>query len=160
LLNRVGKRVIHESDLDKDYQIRIIQQAVNHVQDLYADDLAFQVFRKGGAFTPEQAHSFFLDWINDTPAEENSSKDRWENVGTMLNNCFAVCNLTRHKISDIGNQVENAVQRFLSKVDGQMRIEFTYFRSFMTNLKEDITREQLEKDLADYLTRITLLAKQ
>jgi hypothetical protein len=78
----------------------------------------------------------------------------------MLNNCFAVCNLTRHKISDIGNQVENAVQRFLSKVDGQMRIEFTYFRSFMTNLKEDITREQLEKDLADYLTRITLLAKQ
>jgi hypothetical protein len=160
LLNRVGMHVIHENELDKDYQIRIIQQAVNHVQDLYADDLAFQVFRKGGAFTPEQAHSFFLDWINDTPVEEKSSKDRWQNVGTMLNNCFAVSNLARHKIPDIDNQAENAVQRFLSKVDGRMRSEFAYFRSFMINLTEDVTREQFEKALTEYLTRITRLAIQ
>jgi len=160
LLNRVGMRVIHENELDKDYQIRIIQQAVNHVQDLYADDLAFRVFRKGGAFTPEQAHAFFLEWINDMPIEEKSSKDRWLNVGTMLNNCFAVSNLARHRIPDINDLVEKAVQRFLSRVDGRMRSEFTYFRNFMTNLSEDVTREQFEKDLTEYLTRITLLAKQ
>jgi hypothetical protein len=160
LLNHVGRGVIHEYSLDKDYQIRIIQQAVNHVQDLYADDLAFQVFRKGGAFTPEQAHSFFLEWISDTPIEEKSSKNQWQNVGIMLNNCFAVSNLARHRIPDINDQVENAVKRFLSKVDGRMRSEFIYFRSFMTNLKEDITREQFEKDLAEYLTRLALLAKQ
>jgi len=160
LLNRVGTRVIHENDLNKDYQIRIIQQAVNHVQDLYADDLAFQVFRKGGAFTPEQAHSFFLEWINDTPVEEKSSKNRWQNVGIMLNNCFAVSNLARHRIPDIDNQVENAVQRFLLNINGRTKSEFAYFRSFMTNLKEDITQEQFEKDLAEYLTRTTLLAKQ
>jgi len=160
LLNRVGTRVIHENELDKDYQIRIIQQAVNHVQDLYADDLAFQVFRRGGAFTPEQAHSFFLDWINDTPIKEKSSKDRWQNVGIMLNNCFAVSNLARHKIPDIDGQVENAVQRFLSRIDGRMRSEFAYFRGFMTNLNEDITQDQFEKDLAEYLTRIALLNKQ
>ena len=157
LLNRVGTHVIRENELDKDYQIRIIQQAVNHVQDLYADDLAFQVFRKGGAFTPEQAHSFFLEWISDTPLEEKSSKDRWQNVGIMLNNCFAVSNLARHKISDIDSQVENAVQRFLSKVNGRMRSEFAYFRDFMTNLTEELTREQFEKDLTEYLTRTTLL---
>ena len=160
LLNRVGTHVIHENELDKDYQIKIIQQAVNHVQDLYADDLAFQVFRKGGAFTPEQAHSFFLEWMSETPLEEKSSKDRWQNVGIVLNNCFAVSNLARHKIPDIGNQAENAVQRFLSKVDGRMRSEFAYFRNFMTNLTEDITREQLEKALTEYLTRITRLTKQ
>ena len=135
LLNRIGTRVIRENDLDKDYQIRIIQQAVNHVQDLYADDLAFQVFRKGGAFTPEQAHSFFLEWINDTPLKEKSSKDRWQNVGIMLNNCFAMSNLARHKILDIDNQAKNTVQRFLSKVNGRMRSEFAYFRNLMTNLK-------------------------
>jgi len=160
LVNHIGTQVIHENELDKDYQIKVIQQAVNHVQDLYADDLAFQVFRKAGAFTPEQAHSFFLDWINDTPLEEKSSKDRWQNVGTMLNNCFAVSNLARHKIPDISNQVENAAQRFLSKVNERMRSEFSYFGDFMTNLTEDITREQFEKDLTEYLTRITLLAKQ
>lgn len=160
LLNRVGTRVIREKDLDRDYQIRIIQQAVNHVQDLYADDLAFQVFRKGGAFTPEQAHNFFLEWINDTPIKETSNKDRWRNVGTMLNNCFALSNLARHKIPDIDGQVENAVQKFLSKVNGRMRREFAYFRKFMTDLAEDITQKQFEKDLAEYLTKMTLLAKQ
>jgi hypothetical protein len=152
--------VIHENELDKDYQIKIIQQAVNHVQDLYADDLAFQVFRKGGAFTPKQAHSFFLEWINETPLEEKSSKNRWQNVGIMLNNCFAVSNLARHRIPDIGNQVENAVQKFLSKANGRLRGEFAYFRDFMTDLTEDVTREQFEKDLTEYLTRITLLTKQ
>jgi hypothetical protein len=160
LLNRIGTRVIHENELDKDYQIKIIQQAVNHVQDLYADDLAFQVFRKGGAFTPKQAHSFFLEWINETPLEEKSSKNRWQNVGIMLNNCFAVSNLARHRIPDIGNQVENAVQKFLSKANGRLRGEFAYFRDFMTDLTEDVTREQFEKDLTEYLTRITLLTKQ
>jgi hypothetical protein len=160
LLNSVGMHVIHENELDKDYQIRIVQQAVNHVQDLYADDLAFQVFGKGGAFTPEQAHSFFLEWINDTPLDEKSSKDRWQNVGTMLNNCFAVSNLARHKIPDIDNQAENAVQKFLTKVDRRMRSEFVYFRNFMTNLTENATREQFEIDLTEYLTKMTLLAKQ
>ena len=160
LLNRVGTHVIHENELDKHYQIRIIQQAVNHVQDLYADNLAFQVFKKGGAFTPEQAHGFFLDWINDTPLKERSSRDRWQNVGTMLNNCFAISNLARHKIPDIDNQAEGAVQRFLSKVDGKLRSEFAYFRNFMTNLKEDITPEQFEKDLTEYLIRIARLSKQ
>jgi len=160
LLNRVGTHVIHENELDKHYQIRIIQQAVNHVQDLYADNLAFQVFKKGGAFTPEQAHGFFLDWINDTPLKERSSRDRWQNVGTMLNNCFAISNLARHRIPDIDNQAEGAVQRFLSKVDGKLRSEFAYFRNFMTNLKEDITPEQFEKDLTEYLMRAARLSKQ
>jgi hypothetical protein len=78
----------------------------------------------------------------------------------MLNNCFAVSNLARHKIPDIDNQVENAAQRFLSKVNGRMRSEFSYFRNFMTDLTEDVTRERFDKDLTEYLTRITLLAKQ
>jgi hypothetical protein len=160
LLNHVGTRVIHENELNKDYQVKIIQQAVNNVQDLYADDLSFQVFKKWGAFTPEQAHGFFLDWINDTPLEEKSSRDRWQNVGTMLNNCFAISNLTRHKIPDIEDQAEIAVQRFLSKVDDRMRSEFIYFRNFMVSLAEDVTRQQFEKDLSEYLTRVVQLTEK
>jgi len=160
LLNRVGTHVIHENELDEDYEIRIIQQAVNHIQDLYADDLAFQVFRKGGAFTPEQAHSFFLEWIHKTPLEEKSSRDRWQNIGLMLNNCFAISNLTRHKIPDIDNRAENTVQEFLSKVEGRMKSEFAYLRNFMASLAEGVTGEQFEKALAEYLLRITRLAKQ
>ena len=81
-------------------------------------------------------------------------------MGIALNNCFAVSNLARHKIPDINDQAEKAVQRFLSKANGRMRNEFAYFRNFMTNLTEDVTREQFEKDLAEYLTKITLLIKK
>src|SRR3989304_6619316 len=159
LLNRGGTHVIHENELDKDFQIKIIQRAVNHIQDLYADDLAFQVFKKGGAFTPEQAHGFFLEWIDNTQLEEESSKDRWQNVGIMLNNCFAISNLARHKIPDIDNQAEKAIQKFLSQVEDRAKNEFPFFRDLMTNLREDTTKEQFEKDLMEYLTRIAKLAK-
>lgn len=160
LLNQVGLHVIHQNQLTKDYQVKLVQQAVNHVQDLYADDISFKVFEKSKAFTPEQAFNFFLDWIQDSPSEEKSDEEKWQNIGTMLNNCFAISNLIRHKIPDIDNQAENAVQRFLSKVNGRMRSESSYFRNFMTNLTERVTRDQFEKDLTEYLTRIVQLSKQ
>lgn len=159
LLNGVGLHVIHENQLTEDYQIKIIQQAVNHIQDLYADDISFKVFEKSEAFTPEQAFTFFLDWIQDSPLEERDDKEKWLNIGTMLNNCFAISNLTRHKIPDINNQAEAKVQKFLSKVNDKLKNESRYFISFMTNLEENPAPARFEKDLTEYLTRIIELAK-
>ena len=42
LLNMVEKSVLEKAHLTKDYQIEIVSQAINHVQDLYADDVAFR----------------------------------------------------------------------------------------------------------------------
>jgi hypothetical protein len=158
LLNHVGYHVLHEHELYKDYQVKTIQQAVNHIQDLYADDISFQVFKKSKAFTEEQSHAFFLDWINDTPLKGKSVKTRWLNVGTVLNNCFAISNMQRHAIADIKNQAENKVQSFLSQVDDAIKKEFIYFRSFMFSLKENVTEAEFEKALMDYLNRIIRLA--
>jgi hypothetical protein len=158
LLNNVGHIVIHVNDLAKGYQQQLIQQAVNHIQDLYADDISFKVFKKGNAFTDEQASNFFLDWINDAPIPEKTTKDRWLNVGTMLNNCFALSNLKRHNIPDIDQQAQKKVQEFLSQTDEAMQREFTYFAEYMINLKEDVTDKQFEKDLTEYLDRIIKLA--
>jgi hypothetical protein len=152
--------VLHEYELSKDYQVKTIQQAVNHIQDLYADDISFQVFRKTQVFTEKQAHAFFLDWINDTPLKGKSVKTRWLNVGTMLNNCFAFSNLTRHKIKDIDNQVQKAVERFLSQTDEDMKEAHLYFKDFMTNLKEDVSEQQFENDLTEYLNKVIKLARQ
>jgi len=159
LLNRVGYHLIHRHQLSSDYQIKTVQQAVNHIQDLYADDISFQVFNKTKTFTAEQALAFFLDWIQDKPISGESKKTRWLNVGIMLNNCFAISNLARHSIKDVNNQAENKVQKFLSQIDDSMRNEFAYFRNFMTNLKENPTEEEFEEDLTEYLTRIIKLVK-
>lgn len=159
LLESVGLNLIHENRLAENYEIGLVQQAVNHVQDLYADDLSFKVFQKSSVFTAEQAFEFFLDWISDTPTESKSSKARWLNVETMLNNCFAISNLTRHNIEDINNQAETKTQTFLSQADPSMQREFPWFRNFMTNLKENPTEDQFEEDLTEYLTRAIKLAR-
>jgi len=159
LLNSVGHGIIHKNELTEDYQIKLVQQAVNHIQDLYADDIAFKVFKESGSFTQDQVFIFFLDWIQDKPLNSKSTKAKWLNVGIMLNNCFATSNLIRHNIPDINNQAENKVQKFLSQTNNSMKKEFSYFRNFMANLKEDITEKEFEEDLTEYLARIVRLAK-
>ena len=159
LLNSVGHGVIHKYQLTEDYQIKLVQQAVNHIQDLYADDISFKVFVKSNVFTPEQAFDFFLDWINESPITSRTAKAKWLNIGIMLNNCFAISNLTRHNIKDIDNQAENKAQKFLSQINASMKKEFTYFRNFMTNLKENPAETQFNKDLTEYLTRTVKLTQ-
>jgi len=159
LLNRVGRFIIDRSHLTRDYQIKIIQQAVNHIQDAYADDVAFQVFSQSGAFPLDQAFSFFLDWINDKPLDSKSSRAVWLNIGIMLDNCFAISNMHRHNVPDINNEAENKIQKFLSQADARMQKGFIYFKDFMTDLEENVTEKEFEKNLTDYLSRITELAK-
>jgi len=159
LLNTVGHAVIHRNQLTESYQLDLIRQAVNHIQDLYADDISFQVFQKSGGFTSAQALDFFLDWINDTAPTSRTVEANWLQVGVMLNNCFAISNLTRHHVEDSGSQAESKVQKFLNQVNPSMKREFAYFRNFMTNLKENPSENEFKKDLAEYLTRVIALAK-
>lgn len=159
LLDRIGLHLIHKYELTQDHQVRLVQQAVNHIQDLYADDLSFRVFQKSSVFGEEQAFGFFLDWISDAPIQSKSMKARWLNVQTMLNNSFAISNLTRHKIIDKNSQAENKTRAFLSKTDTTMQMGFPWFRTFMTDLKDDPSEDQFAKDLTEYLTRAIELAK-
>ncbi len=160
LLDRAGLHMIHEYQLSEDYQVRLVQQAVNHVQDLYADDLSFEVFQKSSVFGVKQAFEFFLDWISDAPIESKSSKAKWQNAEIMLNNCFAISNLTRHHMPDINGQAENKIQVFLSKADPTMQKAFLWFRTFMTNLKDAPSDDQFEKDVTEYLKKAIELVRQ
>jgi hypothetical protein len=158
LLNRVGHFIINKSSLTRKYQIAIIQQAVNHIQDVYADDVAFRVFSQSGKFPVDQAFKFFLNWIKDKPLDSKNAKTVWTNIGIMLDNCFAVSNMIRHDVPDVDGQAQNKVQEFLFQIDERMKEEFAYFKNFMVNLKEDITEKKFEENLTDYLMRITKLA--
>lgn len=68
--------------------LQAIGEAFNHVQDIYADDIAFLSGFDG------RAREFFSVWI-----ERNSqrrSRDRWANVSRSVTNGFALGNLRRH----------------------------------------------------------------
>jgi len=159
LLNRVTHAIMHKNQMTEDYQIKTIQQAVNHIQDLYADDVAFKVFEKSKSLPLNQIGNFFLSWIKDKPIDPKGTREKWLNVSLMLNNCFAISIMKRHNIKDIDNQAENMVQKFLFKTNNTMKKEFEHFKDFMTNLKEDPTELKFKKDLTKYLTKIVELTK-
>jgi hypothetical protein len=158
LLNKVGRFIIDRNRLREDHQITVVQQAVNHIQDLYADDIAFRVFGQCRIFPHGQAFEFFLDWINDKPYYSKNTKTKWLNTGIMLNNCFALSDMIRHNVPDVNDEAEKKVERFLSHTDERMKREFAYIKSLMIRLKESITDKEFEKSLTEYLTRIVKLA--
>ncbi len=66
-------------------------QAFNHIQDIYADDLAFLVFATDG---DDRAYDFFSGWIEGNATMRG--RNRWKNVGLAATNGFALGNLVRH----------------------------------------------------------------
>jgi hypothetical protein len=159
LLGRVEKYLLSKDDLKTDYQVAVIQEAVNHVQDLYADDVAFQVFSHNEAFRNQQVFDFFLSWINEEPLDEETPKEVWLNVGIMLNNCFVLGNMIRHGLPDVEERAASKVQKFLSQTNERMQIEFWHFKDYMVGLKDDPGKEEFEKSLTDYLERVIKLTQ-
>jgi len=71
----------------------------------------------------------------------------------MLNNCFAVSNLERHKIKDAGNKVAAANRKLLDAFGLEVSEEFAYFKNFMVNLKEHITDSEFREQISEYAHR-------
>ncbi|OGS49229.1 MAG: hypothetical protein A3K68_05915 [Euryarchaeota archaeon RBG_16_68_13] len=67
-------------------------QAYNHVQDIYADDLAFL------ADLQDRAYGFFANWIRGNAA--SNPGDRWKRAGLSASSGFALGNLARHGLLD------------------------------------------------------------
>jgi len=68
--------------------LQALGEAFNHVQDIYADDLAFLSGFDG------RAREFFRVWIEGN--SRRRSRDPWTNVSRSVTNGFALGNLRRH----------------------------------------------------------------
>lgn len=68
--------------------LQVVGGAFNHVQDIYADDIAF---RTG---FDARAHDFFRGWIEGNTGRR--VRERWVNVSRSVTNGFALGNLRRH----------------------------------------------------------------
>ena len=149
-----------DRDLGQDYQDKFLHDAVNHLEDLYADDVSFKVFRQNNLFPPDTASQFFQGWVTPTPkVSGDARKDRWVNVSLMLRNSFALSNMARHGIPDIGNRAREASERFLSGLAPGTAKMFAYFYGVMMSLREEVTMEEFKNILRDYLDRFVRLAE-
>jgi ketosteroid isomerase-like protein len=159
LLSQVIHDVASRNSLTESYQFEVIQNAINHIQDIYADDIVFQVLDKTRITSAEQMQEFFLTWINEEPIPQCEMKDRWQNVDIMLTNCFAASNLQRHDVKDSEAKLERRIQSYLSKTDDVMKRQFAYFRGYMTGLEKEVDEEKFKKGLSVYLEHVIEAAR-
>ena len=90
--------------------LAVARLALNHVEDIYADDLAFDVI--GG----ERARMFFTDWIRRSTV---SRSKRWETVANEVTVAFGLGNMERH-----GVQPEDIVLRETREFSGRAGLNF------------------------------------
>src|SRR6267143_1741987 len=155
-IDKIGKQY-----LSHDYQQKIVHDLLNDIQDLYADDLSMKVIKNGQILEPGQINSFLQEWVKDEPVESgNPERDRWVNASIMVHNARAIGQMTRHNIEDTGGKAAESNKRFLSRMPPAAASQFLSFRDLMVNLKENITRGQYRKLLADYLNRFLKVAEK
>ena len=120
-----------------------------------------KVIRKTPTFGPGVLSSFLQDWVKDEPVKSHDSKqDRWVNASIMVHNARALGQMRRHEIEDVGGKAAASNKRFLSKVSPKMTSQFPYFQNLMVNLKENMTRDEYRKLLADYLNHFLDIAEK
>lgn len=138
------------------YQEDILCSILNHIQDLYADDISFAIFVKN--LPQRDLNEFFLSWIYE-PIKATTLEKKWENAERLLSAAFAQANLERHKVADTGDTVQKAVAAFLKKSDKQAVQQYPFFKEFMVNLPEKVTEKEFEKLVLRYLVEFLKLTK-
>jgi hypothetical protein len=132
------------------YQEKILFDLLNDIQDLYADDISFQVIRKNGIINEAQATDFLQSWVKDEPVKTGDpTKDNWINTSIMAHNARALAQMQRHGVKDIDNRAKLANQKLLSTIP--MAQHYQYFENLFKNLKQDLTEEHYRLLLADLL---------
>ncbi len=132
------------------YQEKILFDLLNDIQDLYADDISFQVIRKNGIINEAQATDFLQSWVKDEPVRAGDpEKDNWINTSIMAHNARALAQMQRHGVKDIDNRARIANQKFLSSIP--MAQHYPYFENLFKNLRQDLTIDNYRLLLADLL---------
>jgi hypothetical protein len=156
VIDKIGKQ-----HFTHDYQQKIVHDLLNDIQDLYADDISMKVLKKNQILKSDEISSFLQDWVKDELIESGDQKrDRWVNVSIMVHNARALGQMTRHGIEDTGGKAADSNSRFLSRMPPSASNQFPYFQDLMINLKENMTRDQYRKLLADYLDRFLDVAEK
>jgi hypothetical protein len=120
-----------------------------------------KVLKKNPILESGQMSSFLQDWVKDESVESGDSKrDRWVNASIMVHNARAIGQMTRHEIEDTGGKAADSNRRFLSQMPSAVTSQFAFFQDLMVNLKENMTRGQYRKLLADYLNRFLEVAEK
>jgi hypothetical protein len=156
LLTAITAWVMHGRAVE-DYQEKILHAILNHIQDLYADDISFKIFNE---INPDMnLNEFFMSWIHAPHKSAKTPRKMWENADALLSTAFAQANLERHNVPDKGGIVTKATKEFLAVLDKRLVEKYDFFKKFMILLPEDVNQKDFEKILISYLSEFLKLTK-
>lgn len=139
------------------YEIEALHTIINSIQDLYADDISFDVYFNDSQ--KENINEFFLGWIKTPITEISEHEDKWKNAQMLINTAFAQANLERHSINDANSKIEKAVRQFLKKVEPQLALKYEFFKTCMVHFPENATDEEFKNYLKKFITEFLTLTK-
>lgn len=137
--------VMKEVDIPREGR-GVFGQAYNHVQDIYADDLAFL------AGLEDRAYGFFSIWVRGNVSMR--SKERWSNLGLCVSNGFALGNLARRDLLSPQDKLWDIAKSFDRDAGFQAVESFaTLYESLPRDPSADAFRGQV-RALAVLTTRV------
>lgn len=155
----VLKRLERQAE-SEEYRRRILHDLVNHIQDLYADDISIPAMKEAGYASEEQLAAFFQDWVKDAPVTpDDTERDAWANASILVNNARAIAQLERHRIEDIEGRAGEANTRFLRAVPRAARGHFEPFRRILADLPMSLTEAEYRRILTGYVDRFLELVR-
>ncbi len=84
---------------------RLAHNAINHVEDIYADDYAMTVIGT------DRAHGFFAEWVGNA-ASIAAAGTRWDEVAGALDIAFSLGNLARHRLLRANDPLRREAETF------------------------------------------------
>lgn len=125
-------------------------QAFNHIQDIYADDLAFLVLDSDR----DRVYRFFGSWIEGNAGMKGTN--RWQNVALAVTNGFAIGNLVRHELLSSDDPLWERARAF-DREAGFAAVDI--FAEFFANLPLDPSPAVFVGEvraLANLMTKVAL----
>jgi hypothetical protein len=149
LQNKVIQRIFREKTLPPTLESSI-HNVINNIQDLYADDIAFEVYIK--KTLQNNLNRFFLGWVRSPTGNLRNDAEN------LISAAFAKANLERHEVKDNGKIIDKAVGRFLSQINKKQAEKFDFFKNIMVNLPGEVSDDDFDRLLTSYVAEFKKVA--
>lgn len=148
----VDEIVIRDGLTQKETQYLI--DAFNHLQNILADDIVFQIMNSERE--AKQVQKFFAGWISDHP-----SGDAALDAALLARNAFAIASLKRRDLFDgIKKEMSARNKQFLSIMGGHYEADFKNLVSFLAKARTNWGPGQFRKALTEYLENIVSIMRR
>lgn len=151
---------LHLDGPQEPYHDEILHDAINNVEDLYADGIAFDIMRKMDAVPPEGIGGFFLAWMKQRPEPGRDARERrWRAAHAMLGNARALAQIKQHGSPAHVREAERINAELLSALPPAVAGSQAWFQDFLDGLPSDVTEHDFATNLAQYVDRFVAVAE-